>query len=932
MLNLVMGAKRSLVMIALLWPLLVIPVVYGVQDGLSGGYRITEMNELADGSGVVASLKLISGSSTYGPDLEDLKLTARYEEGGRVHIHITDASQPRWEVPTSLIPRDRVQDAEIGKPASENTLVSSHPLKITWTSEPFSFAITRRSNGEVLFNTLPEVEDEARAFNPLVFKDQYLEISTRLPNNSFLYGLGESTRPDGMRLVQGKTYTLWATDVGSWNVDVPLYSTYPLYLDMRKGGQAHGVLFMNSNGMDVDYKTGDLLTFKAIGGVFDFYFFAGPSPMAILDQYTALVGRPAAMPYWALGFHQSRYGYNTLEELETVMAKYDAINFPVESIWSDIDHMDAYKDFTLSPERFPEEKLRGFVKSLHEKDQKFVMIIDPGIAIDENYATYTRGREHGVYLKNGTGNGADYIAQVWPGFTTIPDFLHPNAVDWWTKELEEFYKMVPYDGLWLDMNEPANFCSGSNCWYDPAVPCDIIDVCCMTCDNNDDVLTRWDNPPYKINGLGNKVPIYYKTVAMTALHHDGSRIYDTHNIFGMAEGQVTFNALQRIQKKRPFVLSRSCFVGSSKHTARWTGDNGATWNDLRYSVSSLLNSGLFGAPMVGADICGFYFETNEELCERWSQVGAFYPFARSHSDLHSGPQELYLWKSVAKTASDVFYWRYRLLPFFYTLMYEATHTGAPINRPLFFEFPEDEETWSNDRQFLLGNAILVSPVLEAAKTSVRAYFPKGIWFNLFDYSKMIRAADHGIWEELPAPKDVINVHIRQGSIVPMQDFAMTTAAARKSPFSLLVAFAPASDFAEFCAVPYSIVCQGTNREYATGQIFIDDDNQPTMEITSGRASYIKLEAIRTDGHYALRSYVTRPEYVTDQKLMLNSISVLGVQSQPFSVRVNGHLAAVQVKVDVNASVMELSNLNLPMGEEFELVWNTIPNGSSAHAR
>jgi alpha-D-xyloside xylohydrolase len=133
-------------------------------------------------------------------------------------------------------------------------------------------------------------------------------------------------------------------------------------------------------------------------------------------------------------------------------------------------------------------------------------------------------------------------------------------------------------------------------------------------------------------------------------------------------------------------------------------------------------------------------------------------------------------------------------------------------------------------------------------------------------------------------------------------------------------------------VPYSIVCQGTNREFATGQIFIDDDNQPTMEITSGRASYIKLEGIRTDGHYALRSSVTRPEYVTDQKLMLNSISVLGVQSQPFSVRVNGHLAAVQVKVDVNASLMELSNLNLPMGEEFELVWNTIPNGSSAHAR
>ena len=384
----------------------------------------------------------------------------------------------------------------------------------------------------------------------------------------------------------------------------------------------------------------------------------------------------------------------------------------------------------------------------------------------------------------------------------------------------------------------------------------------------------------------------------------------------------------QIHKKRPFVLSRSCFIGSGKHTARWTGDNGATWNDLRYSIATLLNSGLYGAPMVGADICGFYYETNEELCQRWSQVGAFYPFARSHSDIHTNPQEFYLWESVTKIASDVFYWRYRLLPFFYTLMYEAALTGAPINRPLFFEFPDDEETWSNDRQFLVGNAILVSPVLEAGQTSVRAYFPQGIWYNLFDTSKMIRAADHGIWEDLPAPYDAINVHVRQGSILPMQDFAMTTAAARKTPYSLLVAFAPASDFAEFCAAPFSIVNQGTNREYATGHIFIDDDNQPTMEITPRRASYIKLEAIRTDGHYLLRSVVTEPGYVADQKLKIDSISVLGVQSQPFSMRVNGHVAAVQVKVDTNSSVMELSNLNLPMGEEFELMWNIIPNGSS----
>lgn len=469
-------------------------------------------------------------------------------------------------MPTSLIPRARVQDVEIGQPArsdgESSLLASSHPLQISWTSDPFSFSITQKATGEVLFNT---------ADHPLVFKDQYLEFTTNLPDDSFIYGLGDSTRPDGMRLKHGRKYTLWATDVGSWSTNIPLYSVYPFLMEIRRPGHTHGFLFLNSNGMDVEYSRGDTLNFKAIGGVMDFYFFAGPSPMAVVDQYTALVGRPAAMPYWSLGFHQSRYGYKNIAELETVMAKYDEIKFPVESIWSDIDHMDSYKDFTLHPVHYPEDKMRAFVQNLHKKDQKFIFIIDPGIAIDENYPTYTRGRELGVYLKNGSVGGEGYyIAQVWPGFTTIPDFLHPNAVQWWTKELEEFYKVIPYDGLWLDMNEPANFCTGSLCWYDPAVPCDVLDECCMTCDNRKEVLTRWDNPPYKINGYGHMVPIYTKTIAMTAQHYDGSRIYDTHNLYGMAEGQVTFEALRAVNSNfQPSNLQTSKFVKFEPSNSRY---------------------------------------------------------------------------------------------------------------------------------------------------------------------------------------------------------------------------------------------------------------------------------------------------------------------------------------------------------------------------
>lgn len=152
----------------------------------------------------------------------------------------------------------------------------------------------RKSNGQILF--------DSRA-GGLVFKDQYLEISTKLPQNAALYGLGENTQPQGIKLRPNEPYTLYTTDMSAINLNADLYGSHPVYMDLRNvdgEASAHAVLLLNSNGMDVFYK-GDSLTYKVIGGVFDFYFFSGPSPLAVVDQYTAFVGRPAAMPYWAFG-------------------------------------------------------------------------------------------------------------------------------------------------------------------------------------------------------------------------------------------------------------------------------------------------------------------------------------------------------------------------------------------------------------------------------------------------------------------------------------------------------------------------------------------------------------------------------------------------------------------------------------------------------
>lgn len=344
--------------------------------------------------------------------------------------------------------------------------------------------------------------------------------------------------------------------------------------------------------------------------------------------------------------------------------------------------------------------------------------------------------------------------------------------------------------------------------------------------------------------------------------------------------------------------------------AHWTGDNAATWKDLEYSIAAILNTGMMGLPMIGADICGFADNTTEELCNRWMQLGAFYPFSRNHNSIGLAPQEPYIWPQVAASARSALGLRYRMLPHLYSLMFEAHNRGAPIARPLFFAFPEDANTLTVSKQFLLGSGVMVTPVVEASVTSVTGYFPRGTWYNLFD-NFATKVESKGEYVELAAPVDFINVHVHEGTILPLQESRLTSAEVMKTPFTLVVAFPEAR-----------------SAGYARGKLFLDNGDDVEMVIRKDRSTFVQFVGQQSAERGVVTSKVVSGNYAIQQGLIVQTVVILGANQAPSGIRINGVSADVSVVFDAAVPSLTISGLNLAIGREFEIQWSTPTSHSS----
>ncbi|KAI6138508.1 glycoside hydrolase family 31 protein [Pisolithus tinctorius] len=933
---------------------LVSALVYSKNVSHCPGYTLTSLTELQHG--LSAQLQLAGPAcNAFGSDIANLTLEVTYQSQSTIRIAIFDTAEDQFRIPTSIIPPP---------PLPTKSLIDDSDLVFNYDHSPFAFWITRRSDPDAMpifdtrISSLPttpippfNVSDPSTAFDgfPLVFEDQYLQITSALPLGTNIYGLGEVIASSGFRRDigtgggSGTIQTHWNRDDAN-PIDQNMYGSHPIYLEHRYNettgkATASGVVLVSASGSDILLQTPpgspvSLIQYRMLGGTFDFYFFSGPNDIDVIAQYAAISGYPFMPPAWSFGFHLCRWGYhNVSDDIANVEAMRGA-DIPLEVQWNDIDLYHVFRDFTTDPISFPTDEIRSFIENLTANHQHFIPIVDAGIAVTVNntdvYDPFTRGSEMGVFMKN--PDESLYIGQVWPGYTAFPDWFSDNAVEWWTEALMNWSTNggVDFSGIWLDMNEATSLCGyscGTGANLSALAPLSVANVtvvgypecynetvsgpsgnmtingtstysCSDASGSGASVAVRTSArtrsvgtgigageetginvtyPPYAThNGFG---ALSAHVVATNATHTGDYLELDVHNLFGMMEARATYLALQKVRPgQRPFIIGRSTFVSQGRWAGHWLGDNYSKWEYMYLNIQGVLQFQIYQVPMVGADTCGFNGNADEELCNRWMQFSAFMPFYRNHNTYAALPQEPYRWDSVANASKIAIRARYSLLPYWYTLFANASTAGLPPIRALFYEFPDEPELFTVDRQWLVGKDILVTPVLEPGQTTVQGIFPgRGdvIWRDWWTHAPVsvspTNTSNQSATVTLPAPISHINVHIRGGSILLLYD-------------------QPGYTIYETMNGPYALLVSLDGDGQAWGDAFVDagDGEFDAMGGTGSSSNSTLARRLTFEAcGGSLRVKTQWGAYNIEQKL--ETITILGVGKEPDSVVVQGEV-------------------------------------------
>lgn len=541
-------------------------------------------------------------------------------------------------------------------------------------------------------------------------RDYPVQCVKRLDAGDCIYGLGDKTG------VLNKRYY----EYENWNSDIPdphedsfksLYKSIPFFITLKNDG-VYGIFYDNTfkSYFNFGKENDSYYSFGSDNGNLDYYFIGGNSMSDIVANYTYLTGRMPLPQKWTLGYHQSRWGYDSEETFRTLAAKLKECRIPCDALHFDIDYMERYKVFTWNKETFHDAQT--LISDLKKQGIKAVTIIDPGVKVEKDYNMYEEGMANDYYAKS--PDGSVYVNAVWPGDAVYPDFGNPKVRKWWGEHLN-FYTNLGVSGIWNDMNEPASF--------NGPLP-------------NDVIFTDEDR---------------------------ASTHAEMHNVYGHNMAKATYEGWKNLTAKRPFVITRACYSGSQKYATAWTGDNQSLWTHLRMAIPQQCNLGLSGMAFVGTDIGGFGADTTPELLTRWIQVGCFSPLFRNHCAKGNMNQEPWLFgDEVLNIYRKYVELRYSLLPYFYDLCHECEQTGLPIIRPLVLHYEKDTNVRNLNDEFLVGKNLLVAPVVEQGAVKRMVYLPEGTWYDYWTHKEYPGAQYYLV----DAPLDVCPIFVKAGTILP----------------------------------------------------------------------------------------------------------------------------------------------------------------------
>lgn len=752
---------------------------------------------------------------------------------GAVRITPVDENTVRlWVSPDGKFPKDESWAVQPGtKKPNVHLVVADTPQVVTVSTKRFRVHIEKNPLRIIFMDLTGRVINEDDPGHPATWTGDAFQVWKIMPADEHYLGLGDKAAPIDHR---NHAFTMWNTDSFGWQEGTdPLYKDIPFFMGLR-GGRAYGIFLDNTwrSTFNFGKEVAGSYSFGAQGGDLKYYFFYGPEPKKVIEEYADLTGKPPLWPLWTFGYQQSRASYPTEAKVREIAQAFRDKKIPLDVVFLDIDYQLAYRPFTVDPAKFPH--FREMIKDLRKQGTRIVAITDLHLAKLSGYPPYDSGSKDDNFVKR--GDGSLYVGSAWPGDSVFPEFTLARVRQWWGT----LYKDFVGDGIagfWNDMNEPALF--------NPS-----------------------EDDAFREN----------RTMPLDTLHRlDSRRVAghrEIHNVYGMLNGRATYEGVRKLLgDERPFVLARATYAGGQRYFISWTGDTTSSWSHMQLSVPTLLSLGLSGFPFIGDDISGFWGYPTPELVTRWMELGAFNPIYRNHSASPppsqgpdpnagknvAGPPFREPWvdgpehESIRKRYIEL---RYRLLPYIYTAAEETSRTGLPMMRPLFLEYPDIPFSVGGDPdEFLFGRDLLVAPRLHEQPDSYTVTLPTPEWFDYWTGQRVDGSKPFNVKPDL----GTIPVYVRAGAIIPQQPVIQSTGEVPQGPLEVRVY--PGSD--------------------CSGSLYIDDGH--TFAYLRGEYSRRQFTCKSQAGALTITIGSEQGTYKPWFKDF--QLQIFGIERRPFAVRV-----------------------------------------------